>query len=285
MASLLKTIFLLPFRVLIFIWSSFLVLNGCKSKEKNPISGFIKSDQGEVVYRSAFLGLLSLQDHPIIEADHATFTILNRHYAKDKKYAYYHQYFFSADAGTFEALDGNFAKDKNRVYFENREIPEADPATVEFLPREGFLIRDKERVYYQDKLLSRDAAHFAKLGQLTGTYKSADVVLVAYNVLPEADPATFDLIDSSASDYYFADKRRVYFNGIEIKGADTKSFVPLNKSFAKDKNRVYCYDRPIPEADYPTFEVVDEAHAKDKFRQYSADEAGKEEPDDGNSPG
>ena len=284
MASLLKTIFLLPFRMLIFLWGSLFVITGCKSKEKKPISGYIKSDQGEVIYRDAFLGLLSLQDHTIAGADYATFTILNRHYAKDKKYAYYHQYFFVADPGTFEALDGNFAKDKNRVYFENREIPEADPATVEFLPREGYLIRDKERVYYQDKLISRDAEHFVKLGNLGGTYRSTDVVVVTYNVLPEADPATFGLIDSLASDSYFADKQRVYFNGIAIKGADTKSFVPLNNSFARDKNRVYCYDRPIPEADLSSFEVVDETHAKDKFRQYSTDEAGTAEPGEGKSP-
>lgn len=272
MASLLKTIFLLPFRILIFIWSAVFVTTGCKSKEKNPISGYIKSDKGEVLYRGAFLGLISLQDHPIAEADYATFTILNKHYAKDKKYAYYHQYFFVADAETFEALDGNFAKDKNRVYFENHKIPEADPATIEFLPKEGFLIRDKERVYYQDKLISRNAGHFTKLGHLTGTYKSTDVVMVTYNVLSDADPATFELIDSSASDSYFRDKRRVYFNGIEIKGADTKSFVPLNDNFAKDKNHAYRHDQPIKEADCSTFEVIDETRAKDKFRQYSTGE-------------
>lgn len=272
MASLFKTIFLLPFRILIFIWSSIFVITGCKSKDKNPISGYIKSDKGGVIYREAFLGLLSLKDHPIIEADYATFSILNKHYAKDKKYAYYHQYFFTADAATFEALDGNFAKDKNRVYFNNREIPEADPATVEFLPREGYLIRDKERVYYQDNLISRDAAHFAQVGSLHGTYKSTDVVMVTYNVLEEADPATFGLIDASVSDFYFKDKRRVYFNGIVVEGADTKSFVPLNKSFAKDKNHVYRHDQPIKEADYASFEVIDEAHAKDKFRQYSTAE-------------
>ncbi len=272
MASLLKTFFLLPFRILIFFWSSIFVINGCKSKEKNPVSGYIKSDKGEVIYRGAFLGLISIEDHTIAEADYATFSILNRHYAKDKKYAYYHQYFFTTDAATFEALDGNFAKDKNHVYFKSSKIPEADPATVEFLPREGFLIRDKARVYYQNDLISRDAGHFVKLGSLHGTYKSTDVVMVTYNVLSEADPATFELIDSSASDSYFKDKRRVYFNGMEIKDADTKSFAPLNNSFAKDKNRVYRYDEPIKEADYSSFEVIDETHAKDKFRQYSTGE-------------
>lgn len=272
MASLFKTIFLLPFRILIFIWSSIFVITGCKSKDKNPISGYIKSDKGGVIYREAFLGLLSLKDHPIVEADYATFNILNKHYAKDKKYAYYHQYFFSADAATFEALDGNFAKDKNRVYFKSKEIPEADPATVEFLPREGYLIRDKERVYYQDNLISRNAAHFAPLGSLHGTYKSTDVVMVTYNVLSEADPATFDLIDSTASHSYFKDKRRVYFNGIVVEGADNKSFVPLNNNFAKDKNHVYHADQPIKEADRSSFEVIDETHAKDKFRQYPAGE-------------
>ena len=270
MAALFKTIFLLPFRVLIFIWSSIFVLNGCKSKDKNPVSGYIKSETGEVVYRGAFLGFISLKDYPISEADYATFTILNKHYAKDKKYAYYHQYFFTADPATFEALDDNFAKDKNRVYFESREIPEADPATVEFLPREGFLIRDNARVYYQNELVSRDAGHFVKLGRLSGTYKSTDVVMVTYDVLSEADPATFDLIDASASDSYFKDKRSVYFNGMTVKGADIESFVPLNNSFAKDKNRAYCYDQPIKGADCSSFEVIDETHAKDKFRQYSA---------------
>jgi len=272
MASLFKTIFLLPFRILIFIWSAVFFVNACKSKDKNPVSGYIKSDKGEVIYRGAFLGLISMEDHSIAEADYATFTILNKHYAKDKKYAYYHQYFFSADAATFEALDGNFAKDKNHVYFKSREIPEADPTTVEFLSGEGFLIRDKARVYYQDNLISRNAGHFAKLGSLHGTYKSTDVVMVTYNVLSEADPATFDLIDSSASDSYFKDKRRVYFNGIVIKGADLKSFVPLNNNFAKDKNHAYRYDQPIKEADCPSFEVIDETHAKDKFRQYSTAE-------------
>ncbi len=270
MASLFKTIFLLPFRVLIFIWSSVFLVNACKSKEKNPVSGYIKTDNGEVIYRGAFLGLLSLQDHAIAEADYATFTILNKHYAKDKNYAYYHQYFFGADPATFEALDDHFAKDNNRVFFKNREIPEADPATVEFLPGEGFLIRDKARVYYQNDLISRDAGHFVKLGRLHGTYKSSDVVMVTYNVLPEADPATFDLIDASVSDSYFKDKKHVYFNGMVIKGADVKSFVPLNNRFAKDKKHAYQNDQPIEDADCSSFEVVDETHAKDKFRQYPA---------------
>lgn len=59
MTSLFKTIFLLPFRILIFIWSAVFVVTGCKSKEKNPISGYIKSGTGEVIYRGAFLGLLA----------------------------------------------------------------------------------------------------------------------------------------------------------------------------------------------------------------------------------
>lgn len=270
--QLLKMILLFPVCLLILVWGAVSVLSACRAKEGSPVSGYIKSDKGGVIYRDAFLGFLSLKDHVIAEADDATFEILNKHYAKDRQHAYYHQYPLDADPVTFEAIDDHFAKDKDRVYFEHRTIPEADPATVALLPREGFLIRDKARVYYQNDLISRDAGHFVKLGDLHGTYKSTDVVIVTYNVIPEADPATFTLTDSSKSNTYFKDKRHVYFNGIVIKGADADSFVAMNGNFAKDKNRAYCCDRPLSGADCSSFEVVDETRAKDKFRQYSTED-------------
>lgn len=117
MTALLKTIFLLPFRILIFIWSAVFVINACKSKDKNPTSGYIKLDKGGVIYREAFLGLLSLKDHTIAEADYATFNVLNKHYAKDKNHAYRHdQPLKEADCSSFEVVDETHAKDKFRQY-------------------------------------------------------------------------------------------------------------------------------------------------------------------------
>lgn len=55
----------------------------------------------------------------------------------------------------------------------------------------------------------------------------------------DADPETFEVLKD---DSYAKDKKRVFYNGDVIKGADAATFEALNEWYAKDKNKG-CRDK------------------------------------------
>jgi hypothetical protein len=62
---------------------------------------------------------------------------------------------------------------------------------------------------------------------------------------------------------YRRDGSRIFWNEDEVKGADARSFVLLNETWARDDKHVYVSGRPQRKADAPTFRVLDEVYAKD----------------------
>jgi hypothetical protein len=238
-----------------------------KSKPESQKNGYVKLAENRVVWRNTLLGFISYSEYPISEADYASFQKINTDFAKDKKYAYYQQLYFTVDLPSFEAINGYYSKDKNAVYFKNKKIPGAKPLFIKEI--EPHILSDGERVYYQKQLISNHSQGFVQLSRYPNVYKSTDNVFFEYSILENADAPTFEVIDSTLSRAYFRDKSSVYYYNMKIKHADAATFEPLNDHYAKDKNHVFYQDSLLKNADYPSFRVIDKEKAEDKFRQYA----------------
>ena len=137
--------------------------------------------------------------------------------------------------------------------------------------------RDKDRVYY--KVISNE-----------------EFIVI---VLPEADPASFELLGAGlARDHkrvwynygiqrgvdrstvepikggpVYRDKDFVYYQYTQIPGADPASFKHLGSGYFADSKRVYWCSTSIPDADPATFKVLGDSFvAKDKNRAYRSGE-------------
>ena len=62
---------------------------------------------------------------------------------------------------------------------------------------------------------------------------------------------------------YHKDKNHVYFNGIEIEGADTKTFLVIDHEYSKDKKNAYYNGKSVGERDCETFTLLGD-YTKDK---------------------
>jgi len=128
--------------------------------------------------------------------------------------------------------------DKDKIYHQNREIKKADIETFEVLEQNLFFARDRYSIYYAWNLLKADRDSFKAL------------------------------VDS-----YFIDKEAVYFEletSVKVlKEADSKTFLTLEKGFAKDKNRAYYYGRVIkPCRSSESFKVI---KADEKVTDFAKD--------------
>ncbi|WP_428665311.1 DKNYY domain-containing protein [Runella sp.] len=237
-----------------------------KSTSKNPKSGYFKIAPQRVVWRSTLLGFISFREYTIDEADYDSFTIINRNFAKDKRYAYYQQLYFSVDLSFFEPINSYYSKDQHFIYFKNVRLPDSNAANVAEI--EPFIVADAQNVYYQSTLISRHASQFTKISHYPNIYKAPDVVFFDYHIFEEADAATFEQINSSVSQNYFRDKTNVYFFTEKLKQADSKTFMPLNTNYGRDKKRIFFQEHSIKEADYDSFNVLDTDNALDKNNRF-----------------
>jgi|GEM_PF-3480867 len=223
-------------------------------------------------------------DVAIPGADPATFSIIGYGYVKDRDAVYcgaggdYPSTFGAipgADPATFTILghyheageDANFfndrlAKDSKTVYSQCVAIPDVDPAT--FTP-----------IYLSEKGLisgyAKDANHVWDLDG-RGTCVRLDargdcpVVNETPELMPEADPASFRLLESSLGYTGFAvDAAHVYVGDkIVLSQADPATFADINSSkgnitsYEKDKNNVFFEEQGIVSgADVASFVAKD----------------------------
>ena len=82
-------------------------------------------------------------------------------------------------------------------------------------------------------------------------------------IVPGADPQTFKLHGSYASDW-----NHEYYAAVPIDDADTQTFRELAGEFAIDSHAVYAAGKPISEADVRSFKVLDEEYAVDNRNAY-----------------
>src|SRR5688572_21346660 len=140
------------------------------------------------------------------------------------------------------------------------ELEGADVSTFEILDEEQTYARDKNQVYYNG------------------------------NVIPDADSATFELLES----YYSRDKNNVYVSGnifstdsanfeflrgnlmrdsqhiywaAEIISDDPSNFTIIDDStpttYWKDSNYIFFNSSPIDTASMDTFEIIDDTYSRD----------------------
>lgn len=121
-----------------------------------------------------------------------------------------------ADVESFQPINRDFGKDKQDVFWKGRK-QKVDYATFEV--DDSDIIKDKNHVYNTN-------------GR-------------AYNfleIIKDADPKTYRLLDPSLSDYerrmWCRDANAVYYKNKRIKG-DPETFRPLNDAIAVDADYIY----------------------------------------------
>lgn len=177
------------------------------------------------------------------------------------------------DHATFHPIEaerpiqsGCYAADRYRVFFMGKEVPGADPAT--FREVDFYVGQDKYRAYQKE--IPTQIKDYTKLSQL-GRLMYSDGTHIYdshFNVLPEADVATFEHI----SDNWYKDASQVWWSNKLVKGANPKTFRPVpvssyysgNKgsmggdfNYGKDDKHVFWNDSIIPGADAASFEKID----------------------------
>ncbi|MGH3643213.1 MAG: DKNYY domain-containing protein [Mycobacterium sp.] len=92
---------------------------------------------------------------PIADADPATFSVLERGYARDDGGIFYFaDRIPDADATSFEVLEGSFARDARRAYWMGKRIPAADGASFRVLNANFECAADRARAYFRNEVVA-----------------------------------------------------------------------------------------------------------------------------------
>ncbi len=209
--------------------------------------------------------------------DKSSFEILkdnsgeNTSWGKDRYNAYYLNgtVIPNIDYATFHPIEVNkpmqsgcYAADKHRVFFMGKEVSGADPAT--FREVDFYVGQDKYRAYKRE--IPTQIKDYTKLTQL-GRLMYSDGMHIYdshFNVLPEADVATFEHISGN----WYKDASHVWWSNQLVKDANPKSFSPvtvtpsvgemsLDFNYGKDDKHVFYQDSIILGADAASFEKID----------------------------
>lgn len=168
---------------------------------------------------------------------------------KDGQWMYGKEAVIAAGHEDIRQINDRFAKSRDRVWYRIWPIPSADPKS--FQPLDDNYARDGMRAWYMATY--RDSQDY---------FTSRRLRLVP---LFQADPASLRVLEQR----YAADSGQVYYEGLEIRGADPATFEPLTEGFARDKTRGYHqFVYPVPLSHGPTFEVVGKSYAKDREHVY-----------------
>lgn len=219
----------------------------------------------------------------LIDADLNSFEeISENEYYRDKNSVYYFDEYdrkmtriIGADPKSFKSISYTFGKDKNGVYKREKKLNGVDPNTFEEI--DASYTRDKNNVYYEEEIMEGiDPRTFEKfvdyiqVKDKNGIYefrKEGEKVIVKKIELPEyIDLKTLKPIENYF--WYSKDKNNVYFNFQKIKGADIKTFEPVNYAIGKDKTGVYYTTQEVKGVDMNSFEPLENNFFKDKNNVY-----------------
>lgn len=92
-------------------------------------------------------------------------------------------------------------------------------------------------------------------------YYKVDMTL---DVMPEADPATFECINPIGESHYAKDKNNVYFGAFKLPEADPDTVVYLGADYVKDQNSVYHWHELMPGISPELAEYAEDGVLKDK---------------------
>ena len=219
-----------------------------------------------------------------------SFLVLNDNFGKSDAAAYYKRYSIpGADIATFTGLDKHYAKDKGAVYYcdEEREgknyyltkhsviinIKDARPATFSVLGEgyEGYA-KDGKRAYF--KGTGFEVKDVTTLAIVSGQFVK-DKYLVYFDQAPVkgADPGSFRVLNNC----YARDTDRIYYfgyhsdlhNGIYEIPCQAATFTILDYPYSKDANAVFYLYTRIQDADAATFSIAGNNFSRDKNHVYS----------------
>lgn len=226
------------------------------------------------------------------EIDPATFEVVSDPFVKDTDTVYHEVSGIveEADAATFEHVKGMFFKDKNSVYQARRKDYQEhyfnlsgeyglDPNTFEVLYHstppyypEAY-VKDKDNVFMVEKIVSvieeADPETFTALSDTYLRYaKDKDHVFMWGEVMEEADPDSYEIVDTYGVWHYSKDNNYIYYGNTIIPGADPNTFEVLGFGYSSDINNIFYEFLPISEADRASFTYIKYALAKDKNHAY-----------------
>lgn len=176
-------------------------------------------------------------------ADATTFEVLKWGFARDKNKVFCGINVVKADPQTFRHITCRFGADSSKVFYYNRIVPEADPATFEFIGGQHWA-KDRCGVFCHDSIVpGADPATAKVVGSFLKDSNHVFFFPAGFKLLEGVDPATFELLHRS----YYRDKDRVYWDGFSggfVEGADLVTFEEFSSKHpsrgdAWDKNWIY----------------------------------------------
>ena len=193
-------------------------------------------------------------------SDGATFELLKHQFARDKSQAYFREKPLSKSPGSFKVLSKKYAHDAQVAFFQYDTLSGSDGSTFKLLKYDYAV--DKNQVYRDSSILSKDAANFEFVARTDDALYSRDKSTVYRNgkALEGVDAASFEAI---ADEEYYKDKKAVYYNQRLIERADPKTFQVLREHYAKDKQHVFHREHTVEGADPKTFRLLKEGYARD----------------------
>jgi hypothetical protein len=153
-----------------------------------------------------------------------------------------------ADPATFSLSANNtpITKDKRHVFYKDMLIPGADPDSFQEIGYSGMGM-DKHSVYIETKSFPDINKDGLKVSEFSEYLINTDAVYrifwdddnVSLQKLPAANPKTFHSLGTG----WAKDDRQVYYRGNTIPQADSASFELLNVSSARDYRYGYSYGK------------------------------------------
>lgn len=229
--------------------------------------------------------------HPLKQADFSTFRVVGLFcdsvtdcfqcaiWAKDSERVFWKaELLYDADPYTFSPISASgYSKDHIHVFYKSKNITVANPSTFTLISDD--FARDNRFVYYKEKPLTQ--VQHPESFEILDHYCWRDDSLVYLNgeILPEAHPASFQLLDVKEykgkfkffvykdhkngyildlnKDIYqrsiMKDNRKIFI----IENIDAQTFEPSeHKYYTFDKNNVYFKDRVIADVHPKTFHIL-----------------------------
>lgn len=171
-----------------------------------------------------------------------------------------------ADAATFEQVKDWLGHDSERVYYEDKLVSGADVSSLVAIRKP--LFRDKRDYYYQAVPMHvSDVASFKVMAWFEDDFWAHDSRCAYYDTvrIDGVDLDSFKILEMSKA----KDKHHVYYFGRVIPDADPATYEILGYSaYSRDKSHIWCGDDLLEDVDYATFTVDDVSTAHDKFGSF-----------------
>jgi hypothetical protein len=117
-----------------------------------------------------------VQGNPILQADPATFQVIQEDYARDQRHIFYFdQVIASADLASFQVLASPYARDAQSVFWMQHPIPGADPQSFKILNLAFQCAADHKQAYYQNQVIANADPKSFPAGQTVNNCSASDI--------------------------------------------------------------------------------------------------------------